>query len=128
MRDGRAEIATVKLGERPSRIGESEQPDRDDPEEAPGKLGVSISEVNLAMAREMNLRIPTGVAITRVQPASPAAEAGLQPGDVIHRVNRMSVTNRQDYFRALSSLNDEKEITLQVERGGQLRYVSLTLE
>lgn len=128
VRDGRAETATVKLGERPSRIGESEQPNKDDPEEAPGKLGVSVSEVSFAMAREMKLRIPTGVAITRVQPDSPAAEAGLQPGDVIHRVNRTPVTTRLDYFNALAAIKGEKEITLQVERGGQLRYVSLTLE
>jgi serine protease Do len=128
IRDGRPETATVKLGERPSKLGENEQPDKDDPEEAPGKLGVSISDVNAELAREMKLRIPTGVAITRVQPDSPAGEAGLQRGDVIHRVNRTPITNRQDYFRALASLKGEKEITLQVERDGQLQFVSLTLE
>ena len=128
IRDGRPETATVKLGERPSKIGANEQPDKDDPEEAPGKLGVSISDVNVELARQMKLRIPTGVAITRVQPDSPAGEAGLQRGDVIHRVNRTPITNRQDYFRALASLKGEKEITLQVERDGQLQFVSLTLE
>jgi serine protease Do len=128
VRDGRALTATVKLGERPSKPGESEQPDKDDPEEDAGKLGFSISDVSVELAREMKLRIPTGVAITKVQPDSPAADAGLQRGDVIHRVSRMPVTNRQDYFRALASLKGEKEITLQVERGGQLQFVSLTLE
>lgn len=127
-RDGRAETATVKLGERPSKTGAAEQPDKDDPEENTVKLGVSVSDVNVSVAREMKLRIPTGVAISRVQPDSPAADAGLQPDDVIHRVNRTPVTNRQDYFRALASLKGEKEITLQVERGGQLQFVSLTLE
>jgi S1-C subfamily serine protease len=43
-------------------------------------------------------------------------------------VNRTPITNRQDYFRALASLKGEKEITLQVERDGQLQFVSLTLE
>ncbi len=128
IRDGRPETATVKLGERPSKLGENEQPDKDDPEEAPGKLGVSISDLTVELARQMKLRIPTGVAITRVQPDSPAGEAGLQRGDVIHRVNRTPITNRQDYFRALASLKGEKEITLQVERDGQLQFVSLTLE
>jgi serine protease Do len=127
-RDGRAETATVKLGERPSKTGAAEQPDKDDPEENTVKLGVSVSDVNVSVAREMKLRIPTGVAISRVQPDSPAADAGLQPDDVIHRVNRTPVTNRQDYFRALASLKGEKEITLQVERNGQLQFVSLTLE
>ncbi len=128
VRDGRSETATVKLGERPSRPGDNEQPERDDPEEDGGKIGVSISDVSVELAREMKLRIPTGVAISKVQSDSPAAEAGLQRGDVIHRINRIPVTNRQDYFRALRSLKGEKEITLQIETGGQLRYVTLTLD
>lgn len=128
VRDGRAETATIKLGERPSSPGDNDQPDREDPEEDGGKIGVSISDVSVQLAREMKLRIPTGVAISKVTPDSPAADAGLQRGDVIHRINRMPVTNRQDYFRAISSLKGEKELTLQVERGGQLQFVSLTLE
>jgi serine protease Do len=128
VRDGRTEVATVKLGERPARIGESDQGDKDDPEEAPAKLGISISEVNPTMVRELKLRIPSGVAVTRVQSDGPAAEAGVRPGDVIHRVNRMPVTNRQDYFRALSALKGDKEVTLQVERNGQLTFLSLELD
>jgi S1-C subfamily serine protease len=63
-----------------------------------------------------------------VQPDGPAADAGIQAGDVIHRVNRTPVTNRQDYLRAMSSLRGEKEITLQIERGGQMTFVSVTLD
>lgn len=128
VRDGRAETATINLGERPASAGDSDPSDRDDPEEDGGKIGVSISPVTAELARELKLKIPGGVAVANVQPDSPAAEAGLQRGDVIHRVNRTPVNNRQDYFGALASLKGEKEVTLQVERGGQLRYVSLTLE
>ena len=128
VREGRLETAAIKLGERPTNLGDSEPADKDDPEEDGAKLGVSISPVTAEVARELKLKIPGGVAITNVQPNSPAAEAGLQRGDVIHRVNRTPVTTRQDYFRALAALKGEKEITLQVERGSQLRYVSLTLE
>lgn len=127
VRDGRVEVASIKLGERPSGT-ESEPADRDDPEEEGAKIGVSISPVTPELARELKLKVPGGVAITNVQPDSPAAEAGLQRGDVIHRVNRTPVTNRLDYVRALSALKGDKEITLQVERGGQLRFVSLTLD
>lgn len=128
VREGRLETAAIKLGERPTNPGDSQPADKDDPEEDGGKLGFSISPVTAEVARELKLKIPGGVAITNVQPDSPGAEAGLQRGDVIHRVNRTPVTTRQDYFRALAALKGEKEITLQVERGSQLRYVSLTLE
>lgn len=128
VRDGRIETAAIKLGERPGSPGDSEPAEKDDPEEDGGKLGASISNVTVELAREMKLKIPGGVAITNVQPDSPAADAGLQRGDVIHRVNRTQITNRQDYFRALAALKGEKEITLQVERSGQLRFASLTLD
>ncbi len=128
VREGRLETAAIKLGERPSSSGDGEPADKDDPDEDGGKLGVSISPVTVEVARELKLKIPSGIAITNVQPNSPAAEAGLQRGDVIHRVNRTPVINRLDYSRALAAIKGEKEITLQVERGSQLRYVSLTLE
>jgi serine protease Do len=128
VREGSVETAAIKLGERPSGSADSEPADKDDPEEDGARLGVSISPVTAEVARELKLKIPGGVAITNVQPDSPAAEAGLQRGDVIHRINRTPVTTRQDYFTALAAIKGEKEITLQVERGSQLRYVSLTLE
>ncbi|MEK6286667.1 MAG: trypsin-like peptidase domain-containing protein [Acidobacteriota bacterium] len=128
VRDGRAETATIKLGERPPRNGEEAQPDKGSPEEEGVKLGISISSLTAELAREMKLRVPTGVVIQNVQPDGPAAEAGLQAGDVIHRINRTPVTNRQDYVSAMASLKGEKEVTLQIERGGQMTFVSVTLD
>jgi serine protease Do len=128
VREGRVETASIRLAERPSSSEAAVPADRDDPEEQGVKLGVSVSPVTGEMARELNLKVPGGVAITNVQPDSPAAEAGLRRGDVIHRVNRTPVATRVDYVRALSALMGEKEITLQVERAGQLRFVSVTLE
>jgi|ERR1041384_56466 serine protease Do len=128
VRDGHVETATVKLGERPPRPGEDDQVDQGEPEEQGGKLGASVSNVTPELARQLKLKVLTGVVVQNVQADGPAADAGLQRGDVIHRVNRMPVTNRQDFFRVMSSLRGEKEITLQVETNGQLRFVSVTLE
>jgi serine protease Do len=128
VREGHVDAATIKLSERPPKSGEEEQPDKDDPEEDAGKLGISISSVTPELARSIKLKIPAGVVIRRVQPDGPAVEAGLQAGDVIHRVDRTLITNAQDYGRAMSSLKGEKEVTLQVERGGKLSFVSVTLD
>ena len=66
--------------------------------------------------------------VQSVQPDSPAEEAGLRRGDVIHRVNRQPITNRQDFLNAISSIKGEKEIAVQIERGGQLAFVTLNLD
>jgi serine protease Do len=130
VRDGRVQTATVNLGERPG-ISENTSPrnDRGDGEEENGSLlGISTMAVTPDVASELKLKIPTGVVIQNVQPDSPAAEAGLRRGDVIHRINRMPITNRQDMVRAMSAIRQEKEIGIQIERGGALSFVTVTLE
>lgn len=128
VRDGKVETATISLGERPPRQGEEEQMDQNEPEEQGGKFGASVANVTPELARQLKLKVLTGVVIQNVQADGPAADAGLQRGDVIHRVNRVPVTNRQDFFRALASLKGEKEMTIQLERNGQLQFVAVTLE
>ena len=82
----------------------------------------------MQLARELKLKVSTGVVIQNIQPDTPAAEAGLQRGDVIHRVNRTPIANRQDFFKAMSLVRADKDITLQVERNGQLQFVTVTLD
>lgn len=46
-------------------------------------LGVNLAEVNADRARELKLKEPYGVEITRVEEGSPADKAGLKTGDVV---------------------------------------------
>ena len=64
-----------------------------------------------------------GVVVTEVKPDSPAAQAGLAPGDVIREVNRMPVQGIQDVERGLTRGQDPAQVLLRVEREGSQRYV-----
>jgi S1-C subfamily serine protease len=77
---------------------------------------------------DLKLKIPTGALIQQVQPGTPAAEAGLQRGDVIHRIDRATVTSAADLTNALKSRKGDAEVVLQIERGGQLSFVTVTLK
>ncbi|MGE0130819.1 MAG: DegQ family serine endoprotease [Blastocatellales bacterium] len=125
VRDGRTQTTSITLGERPGRNLASNE---ETGSERVGKLGVSYSTVTSAIASQMRLKINSGALIEDVQPGSPAAEAGLRDGDVIHRINRTAVNRAQDLTAALKALNTEKEVVLQVERGGQLTFVTVTLD
>jgi serine protease Do len=127
VRDGRFGTATIKLGERPGRKSEAGEVENAPAAQNTGKLGVSIATVTPEIARELKLRINTGVLIENVVPESPAAEAGLQRGDVIHRVNRMQVASVDALGAAMKSLSGSKEIVLQIEREGQLTFITVTL-
>ena len=63
--------------------------------------GVAVQD--LQAQNRNTLRIPdqiNGVAIIQVDPASPAYEAGLRPGDVVLEVNRRPVASVADYTKA----------------------------
>jgi serine protease Do len=127
VREGRTETTTVSLGERPGANEAREDRGAEDDENG-NALGVSTQTVTPEVARELKLKIASGVVIQNTAADSPAAEAGLQRGDVIHRINRTLITNRQDYTRAMQSLKGEKEIAIQFERSGQLQFITITLE
>ena len=126
VRDGRTQTTTVNLAERPATNEVAVE--RGEEDENGSAFGISAQTVTPEVARELKLKIASGVVVQSVQPDSPAGDAGLQRGDVIHRINRMPVTNRQDYLRAVQSLKGEKEVALQFERGGQLQFVTVTME
>ena len=56
-------------------------------------LGVTILDVNANLAREKGLDVVTGVFIDGVAGGSAAAEAGIEPGDVIVEINKQRIRN-----------------------------------
>ena len=56
-----------------------------------GKLGVAVEPVTPAIAKQLGLKNSSGVVVRRVEDGSPAANAGIQPGDVILEIDRQPV-------------------------------------
>jgi S1-C subfamily serine protease len=65
-----------------------------------------------------------GLVITDVEPAGAAAEAGLQPGDVIEQVNRQPVRTVEDLKSALSRAGSHPLLLL-INRRGSTAYMTL---
>jgi serine protease Do len=128
VRDGRVETATITLAERPGSNDADRQEMGGRQEPGTGKLGVSVDTVTAEVARELKLKRASGAVVMSVQPNSPAAEAGLQQGDVIHRIDRTPVATADDLIRGIRALGNQKEVVLQIERGGQLTFLTVTLE
>jgi len=90
-------------------------------------FGMSLGNITPQMAQR--LRIETrGAIITTVEPDSPAAQAGLAPGDVILRVGRTAVTNAAEAQRELERVPSGSPAFLRVLRNGQEQFVSVTKE
>ena len=68
-----------------------------------GNLGLTVQEMNIELARAFGTRERSGVIVTAVEADSPAAEAGLQVGDVIVRMGERGIDSMVDY-RARASI------------------------
>lgn len=82
-------------------------------------LGAELTQLDDDM-REV-LGAERGVLVMRVQPTTPAAEAGLRGGDVLVRVGRRRVMDPRDVYEAVRQLNErgEKSAALELVRKGK---------
>ena len=88
--------------------------------------GMTVQNITPELAERLGMAPgETGVVVTSVRPESPAAAAGLRPGDVILEVNRKKIKNINEYQAALSQANPEKGLLLLIKRGNANIYVVL---
>ena len=66
-----------------------------------------------------------GMRVRSVYPASPAEEAGLEPGDVVVSLNGRPVESREDFDTLLASVPPGQSVSVEARRGGELRKLSL---
>jgi serine protease Do len=60
-----------------------------------------------------------------VTPGSPAADTGIQAGDVIKEINHELIRNLKDFNNAMGKTEKSKPVLLLIKRGGQTFYVSI---
>lgn len=90
-------------------------------------IGVDIRELPEDRSR-MFYPSEYGVLIARVVPKSPAAKAGLQPGDVIQKVDGKEVKTGKELINSIISKAAGTQIQLVVAREGQTRSITLKVE
>ncbi|MEA1950423.1 MAG: trypsin-like peptidase domain-containing protein [Planctomycetota bacterium] len=68
-----------------------------------------------------------GVFVTAVDDKSPAAKAGLKPGDLVTKVDDLQITRGLDFQRALLGRAAGDRLTIELERDGKVVESELTL-
>jgi serine protease Do len=92
-----------------------------------GWLGVSISDVTDAKAKEMKLPEARGVAIDQVSENSPAAKSGLQKGDVVTEFNGQRVEGVLEFERFVRETTPGRTAKLSVWRSGKSQTISVVI-
>ena len=126
LREKRHRDIKVTLGEQPKEAGEFPgkpfAPSRGDHALA----GVAVEPLAREDLRQLN--IEGGVAVSGVEPESPADRAGLREGDVIRELNRKPVRSVEDYERLVRGLSSKQRVLLLIMRGRATVFLSIKPE
>jgi len=111
-----------------TKVARGGSPDGDPAQETSSGFGLTLQNITPEVARRLRLENRQGAVITDIEQGSPAARAGLQPGDVIVRVGRQTVESAADAQRELARVASGATAFLRVVRGGQETFVTITKE
>ncbi len=93
-----------------------------------GWLGVQIQPVTREVAEGFDLPDTHGALVAGVMPDSPAARAGIQPGDVIHQMNGERLERFKDLPRLVGKAQAGSNARLEIWRNGEALTLTLQLE
>lgn len=86
---------------------------------ARGWLGVQIQPLDTELAETLGLDKDKGALVAGVTPDSPAAKAGLKPGDVIVGVDGKSIGEMRELPRLIAANKPDAKVALKIWRDGK---------
>jgi serine protease Do len=120
-RDGKEKTITVILAKFPRARTQAKIEERKVPGEA------TIPGLTLVPASSLSGAGEPGVVVTEIDPSSPAAQSGMQAGDVIVDVGRQVVHTPAEVRKAVQEARSQskKAILLRVKRGDTMSFVAI---
>ncbi|HTY02457.1 MAG TPA: DegQ family serine endoprotease [Rhodocyclaceae bacterium] len=92
-----------------------------------GRLGVAVQEVTKELADSFGLSKPQGALVASVEKGSPAEKAGVEPGDIIVKVDDKSVGQSSDLPRIVGATKPGSHASMRVWRKGAFKDITITV-
>ena len=92
-----------------------------------GWLGVKIQTVSEDIAESLGVAENTGALVSAVTPESPAAKAGLQPGDLILKFDGKDVSTMRGLPRLVAQAPIGKSVDMELLRGGDKKTMQVVV-
>jgi serine protease Do len=92
-----------------------------------GRLGVTIQDVNGALAENFGLDKPRGALVGSVVKGGPAAKAGIEPGDVILKYDGREIARSTELPSLVAQTKPGATATVEVWRDGKARELKATI-
>ncbi len=85
-----------------------------------GWIGVRVRPMTRPFAESLGMVEPYGAIFDKPEPGSPAAQAGIEAGDVITAINGTPLARARDFDKIISNRAPPSRIHLTVYRNGEL--------
>lgn len=93
-----------------------------------GYLGLTPINITPEFREGLNLKGIQGVLVSDVRAEWAAARAGIQPYDIVTHFDGKPIRNTDDFFSIVANTAPQKQVDLQVYRGGQQVKLQATLD
>ena len=92
-----------------------------------GKVGVTIQPVTQGLADSFGLPQPEGALVSSVEKGGPAEKAGVEPGDVILKLNGELLKDSSDLSVQVAAITPGTVVNLEVWRNHAAKKIAVTL-
>ncbi len=92
-----------------------------------GYIGLAVQGLNIQLAEAFGVERQEGVVVVEVEPESAAAEAGLEAGDIITRVDDRNISAISDFHSQAAVTFIGDELSVEFVRDGKLRKVDFKI-
>jgi len=91
-------------------------------------IAINAVDVNPKLVAYYNLPVDRGVVITNVLPGSEAARSGIEPGDILVRMDEIDINNVRDLIKVINKHKAGDSVVMELYRGSERLRVRTVLE
>jgi serine protease Do len=86
---------------------------------------MKVEDMTPQLAKDLGLSATEGLVIVQIDNNSPAAEAGLRPGDIILELDQSLVHDPADFLKKMTRYKEGDTMLFLIRRGDSTLYITL---
>ena len=122
-----AAILALGAADAPAKDKKAAKAPKESTSKKSGYIGVYMQELTDEVREGLDMDVTKGVLVSGVQDDSPAAEAGVEEGDVVVSFGGTDVDSTQELRDAVSEYSPGSQAKMEVVRDGKTKAITLTV-
>ncbi|MCR9278562.1 MAG: Do family serine endopeptidase [Pseudomonadaceae bacterium] len=91
-------------------------------------LGIDVQNLNPQLAEAFSVAASAGVVVVNVEPGSLADKAGIEPGDILRRIDDRLIETRADYSSKAAVIFVGDELEIETTRNGRRKVFRIDVD